>query len=261
MKTLKNSFLEKTRQGQQTIGTFLGMGNAASVECSAMAGMDYFIADTEHGPMDVETVISFIMAAEANQITPLVRVKDGNRNSILKMLDIGAQGLIIPFLHSVEEMKAIVSYGKYYPIGERGVAFARGAGYGYADHVGGKPIQEYFDTCNRETLLIPQCETKGCLEHIEEITAMEGIDGIFVGPFDLSVALGIPTQFDHPDFKAALKRIQKACKDNGKFTMIFCANNEVAKTRLAEGFDSASLNMDYVFLTEAYRAALQDILG
>ena len=84
--------------------------------------------------------------------------------------------------------------------------------YGYLEHAKGD-INDYFATCNRETLLIPQCETKGCLENIEEIAKVDGIDGIFVGPYDLSVAMGIPTQFDKPEFKAALERILKAVKD------------------------------------------------
>ena len=92
-----------------------------------------------------------------------------------------------------------MEYGKYFPVGQRGVAFARGAGYGYLEHAKGD-INDYFATCNRETLLIPQCETKGCLENIEEIAKVDGIDGIFVGPYDLSVAMGIPTQFDKQGF-------------------------------------------------------------
>lgn len=257
---MKNLLREKTARGEQTVGSFLGMGGAGVAECMALAGLDYCIIDTEHGPFDVETAMDMIRAAELNGMTPLVRVKDGKRNSVLKMLDVGAKGLIIPFLNSVEEMKEIISYGKYFPLGERGVAFGRGAGYGYAEHVK-NGLEDYFRICNRETMLIPQCERVGCLEHIEEITALEGIDGIFVGPYDLSASMGIPGQFDKPEFKEAVARILKACKDHGKFSMIYCGNTEIAKMRLAQGFDSATLACDYNILTEAYQAARKAILG
>lgn len=257
---MKNLLREKMESGQQTVGSFIGMGGAGTAECMALAGMDYCIIDTEHGPFDVETAMDVIRAAELNGMTPLVRVKDGNRNSVLKMLDVGAKGLIIPFLNSVEEMKEIISYGKYFPLGERGVAFGRGAGYGYAEHAK-QGLEEYFRICNRETLLIPQCERVGCLEHIEEITALEGIDGIFVGPYDLSASMGIPGQFDNPEFKEAVARILKACKDNNKLSFIYCADGEIAKMRLAQGFGSATIACDFNIFTEACRTLMKDILG
>ena len=125
---MKNLLREKMLNKEQTIGSFLGMGGAGSAECMAHAGLDYCIIDTEHGPFDVETAMELIRASELNG----------------KMLDVGAKGLIIPFLNSVEEMKDVVSYGKYFPLGERGVAFARGAGYGYAEHVQGG-LEKYFE--------------------------------------------------------------------------------------------------------------------
>ena len=158
----------------------------------------------------------------------------------------------------IEEIKKIVEYGKYFPVGQRGVAFARGAGYGYLEHAKGD-INDYFATCNRETLLIPQCETMGCLENIEEIAKVDGIDGIFVGPYDLSVAMGIPTQFDKPEFKAALERILKAVKDAGKFTIIYCADFNVANTRLKQGFDSVTVGQDVNFYIDAINEMVHSI--
>ena len=235
---MKNLLREKIMNGVKTVGTFFEAGNASVAEALALTDLDYMLIDTEHGPF--------------------VRVKDSNRNSILKMLDIGAGGLIIPQVHSIEEIKKIVEYGKYFPVGQRGVAFARGAGYGYLEHAKGD-INDYFATCNRETLLIPQCETMGCLENIEEIAKVDGIDGIFVGPYDLSVAMGIPTQFDKPEFKAALERILKAVKDAGKFTIIYCADFNVANTRLKQGFDSVTVGQDVNFYIDAINAMVHSI--
>lgn len=255
---MKNLMREKILNGKKTVGTFFGAGNANVAEALAMTDLDYMLIDTEHGPFDVESVLGMLRAAELHDTTALVRVKDSNRNSILKMLDIGAAGLIIPQVHSIEEIRKIVEYAKYYPLGLRGVAFARGAGYGYAEHAKAD-INDYFATCNNETLLIPQCETMGCLENIEEIAKVEGVDGIFVGPYDLSVAMGIPTQFDKPEFKEAMERIVKAVKDAGKFTIIYCANAEVANMRLSQGFDSVTVGQDINYYIDAINAMVKEI--
>lgn len=263
---MQNTFLEKTKAGKKTIGTFFEIGQAAVGEVIALTDLDYFIIDCEHGPYDVESAGNVIRAAEGageGKVTPLVRVKDSQRNSILKMLDIGAKGLIIPQVQSLEEIKQIVKYGKYYPVGDRGFAFTRNVKYGCAPEAKGT-VQEYFDACNEKQLLIPQCETKGCLEEIEAITAVDGIDGIFVGPYDLSVALGIPAQFDKPEFKAALERILAAVKAAGKFCIIYADNEQVASERFKLGFDSITLSMDNSIYIEAMNrcvATIQDLLG
>ena len=255
---MKNLLREKVLQGKKTVGTFFEFGNLNAAEALSFSSLDYFIIDTEHGPFDVESTMLMLRGAELHQTTPLVRVKDSNRNSILKMLDIGAQGLIIPQVHSIEEIKKIVEYGKYYPVGQRGVAFARGCGWGYKDYTKGS-IDEYFEYCNRETLLIPQCETIGCLEDIENIAKCDGIDGIFVGPYDLSVAMGIPTQFDKPEFKDALKRIVTAVHDAGKFVIIYCANTDIANQRIAEGYDSVTIGNDVNFFVDAIEEMYQKV--
>lgn len=255
---MKNLMREKIANGQKTVGTFFEMGNANVAEALALTDLDYMLIDTEHGPFDVESVMHMLRAAELHGTTALVRVKDSNRNSILKMLDIGAGGLVVPQVHSIEEIRELVQYAKYYPVGQRGVAFARGAGYGYASHAQGD-INTYFETCNRETLLIPQCETMGCLENIEEIAKVDGVDGIFVGPYDLSVAMGIPTQFDKPEFQAAMERILKAVKAAGKFTIIYCADAQLANVRLKQGFDSVTVGQDVNFYVNAINAMVHEI--
>ncbi|MDO4555465.1 MAG: aldolase/citrate lyase family protein [Lachnospiraceae bacterium] len=256
---MKNIFLEKTQKGEKTIGTFFEMGLGTVGEVVGFTDLDYVIVDSEHGPYGVESTMEILRGLDQlESVTPLVRVKDTNRNSILKMLDIGAKGLIIPQVKSLEEIKEIVRVGKYFPIGERGVAFGRCAGYGYADHAKGD-LQDYFDTCNHNQLLIPQCETMGCLNEIEEIAATEGVDGIFVGPNDLSVAMGIPGQFDNPDFLKALERIIRAVRAAGKFTMIYCDSTKTAVKRLEAGFDSATINMDISFYVQALNQCVKDV--
>ena len=239
----ENLFLKKFQQKEATVGTFFVLGNELLSEALAFSDLDYLIVDCEHGPLDVESTMRMIPGVELHGKTLLARTRDTSRTSILKLLDIGAHGLIIPQVHTVDEVSKIVEYGKYFPVGKRGMAKGRGAGWGY-EPVDTGNIQDYFDFCNQNTLLIPQCETMGALENIEEIAAMEGVDGIFIGPFDLSVALGIPTQFDRPEFKEAVARILKATHDAGKFCMMYCNDPETGKKWLEMGFDSVTVAND-----------------
>ena len=255
---MKNKMKAKMEQGIAVVGTFCGLNSTLAVECLGLSGLDFLIIDTEHGPADVESAMNSILAAEVRGITPLVRVKNHSRDSILKMLDIGAQGLVIPCLEQVDQVKDIVRYGKYYPVGQRGVAMTRSGGFGFADFAGGD-LEEYFRVCNQETILIPQCETGGFLENIEEICLIEGIDGIFIGPYDLSVALGKPAQFDAPEFRAALKRIYKAAQDAGKFIFIHTTTIEQAKQFIEDGFNGVTYNQDVVVLTKVYQEAITKI--
>ena len=249
---MKNKIKEKMLKGEKTLGTFHEIGSAVAVECLGYSGLDYVIIDTEHGPFDVETVQNYARAAKVSGITPLVRVKDGQRNSILKMLDVGAMGLIIPNVQSVEEVKNIIKYGKYFPIGERGIAPTSGSSYWYTDYAS-QGLDHYFEVSNNETLLLPQCETRGCLDNIEEIVALEGVDGIFVGPYDLSTALGKPGQFGDEEVKGAIQKVLDACKKAGKFSFIYAGTESDIKKNYQMGYDSVTYNMDAIVLTEAYK--------
>ncbi len=254
---MKNLFREKILNGENAVGTFFSMGDPTAVECLALGGMDFIAIDCEHGPFDVESSMNFVRAAKLRNMTPIARIKDCTRPSVLKMLDIGVEGLIIPCVQTVQEVHDLVEFGKYFPLGQRGVAFGRGSGWGKDEYASN--LKEYFEICNRESLIIPQCETRGCLDHIEEITAIEGVDGIFIGPFDLSVALGKPAQFDTDEFREAFARIIKACKDAGKFCMTFAGNPQTAKAYFKQGISAVTMAMDTILFINAIRQLVQEV--
>ena len=256
---MKNTAREKLLRGERTVGCFLEIASPTAAECLALAGFDYIIVDTEHGAGDPQSALDLIRCAKLYGTTPFARVQEISRAPILKMLDAGAMGLIIPQLNSVEEAEAVWRYGKYAPLGERGVSGSAGTGFWQEDYAR-HGLPALFETANRETMLIPQCESLGCLEHLEEIVAMPGIDGIFVGPFDLSTAMGIPGQFEHPDFLAALRRIRAVCRAAGKPTLIYAADPESARADLAMGYDSITYSMDAGLLIEAGKAAIRALL-
>ena len=249
---MKNAIKSAMLSGKKVLGTFNELGSEIAMECLGHAGLDFAIIDTEHGPFDVETALNLVRAAKLSGVTPLVRVKDSNRNSILKMLDVGAMGLIIPNVQSLDEVKDIVRFGKYFPIGERGVAPTSGSDYWTGDDAS-HGLEHFFELSNSETLLIPQCETKGCLEAIEQIVAVEGVDGIFIGPYDLSTALGKPGRFSDPEISGAIQRILKACRDAKKLAFIYAGNEPAAKEDFKMGFDAVALNMDAIVLINAYK--------
>lgn len=255
---MKNLLREKMLAGEKTVGSFFELGSGSVMECLCLSGLDYVIIDTEHGAFDPLAALEFIRTARLYDVTPLARVSEISRPAILKLLDAGAMGLIIPDVNSLEDVEKIVYWGKYMPLGGRGVAPSAGTDF-WAKPYAQQGLEHYFETCNRETLLFPQCETLGCLMNIEEIAAVDGVDGIFVGPFDLSTAMGIPGQFELPEFKAALERILRACAAAKKPAIIYAATEQAVKEDFAMGFDSVTYNMDATVLINAYKDILSRI--
>ena len=255
-----NRILEKYRGGQPSAGTFTHMRSPVAVEALGTAGLDYVILDTEHCVQNPETLADCITAADAAGLDALVRINAIRREAVLRPLDLGAKGLIVPAVETVEEVERLVRFAKFPPLGNRGFCPTRDGLWGY-DDASRAGSGAYMDRCNHETLLIPQCETAGCLAHIEKIAATEGVDGIFVGPLDLSIALGCPMELDAPPMREALKRVVDACKAAGKLTMIFCGDTAAAKARLAAGFDSVTLGLDVLTLIQSYRTMAEEIRG
>lgn len=255
-----NRVLEAYRAGRPSVGTFTHMRSSVAVEALGTAGLDFVILDTEHCVQNPETLADCITAADAAGLDALVRIHSVTREAVLHPLDLGAKGLIVPAVETVEEVERLVRYAKFPPVGNRGFCPTRDGLWGY-DEASLAGAGVYMDRSNRETLLIPQCETAGCLAHIEEIAAMEGVDGIFVGPLDLSIALGCPMELDAPPMRQALERVVAACKAAGKLTMIFCGDAATAKRRLAAGFDSAALGLDVLALIQTYQAMAEEVRG
>ena len=125
----------------------------------------------------------------------------------------------------------------------------------------GGSLDEWFRNANEETLLIPQCETMGCLEDIENIAAAAGVAGIFIGPYDLSTAMGMPGQFSNPEFLKAVRRIIDACHAAGKFCMIYCDNAKKAQEYFKMNVDSAAIGLDICVMVDGYRQVVKEALG
>lgn len=247
---MKNLLKQKLSAGEKPIGMFFDTASVYLMECLGRTGLDFVIIDNEHSPIEAETSAELIRATEAGGITPLCRVREISRPAILKLLDVGAQGLIIPNVHNTQQVRDIISCAKYYPVGQRGFCPSRKDGWGF-DGLGSVP--ETMAHFNAQTLVIPQCETVGALNSIEEIAALDGVDGIFVGPFDLSISMGIPGDFSNPDFQAALDRIINACRTAGKWCIFFTGSVQGVADGFARGFDAMAYSLDAAVFIEAVR--------
>lgn len=236
---------------KKSFGTFFELGGRGAMESLTRTGIDYVIIDTEHGCFSEESTADAILAAERGGLLPYVRIGDTRRPYVLRMLDIGARGLIVPNIRSVDQVREVVSAAKFPPVGSRGYCPNRTTGWGSDEW--SKDVMAYMSECNLRCRVIPQCETSEALEQIEEIASLPGVDGIFVGPCDLSIALGIPLEFANPLLHRAIERILKACQDAGKESYIFAGNMQDAVYWAGKGYDSIAYSLDATVFINAYR--------
>lgn len=254
---MNNIVLDKFLIGEKTIGTFSHLHSAVALECLGHAGLDYVVLDLEHSSLTPEGASLLIAVARSAGLTTLVRVDEIARSPVLKMLDAGAQAIIVPRVETMAEVQELVRYAKFTPLGSRGFCPSRDDGWGCAEHAQ-HGLEEYMQVSNRETLLILQCETLACLANIEKVAAFPGVDGILIGPFDLTIAMGKPAQFEDPEVKAAFARILQACKAEGKLAMIFAGSAQAAREFYQQGFDSVAVGLDTVTYLKAYQQIIKD---
>jgi len=208
---MKNETKAKLKNGEIAVGHFVlefdspGMGQMA-----ANAGCDFLIFDMEHSVFTQETIRRLILSAKAADVTALVRVPYTEYFFMSRSLDAGAEGLMIPRVETRDQTLKIVESVKYPPVGNRGAAF----GIAHDDYKGGD-IGALAERANEETLIIVQTETAKGVENVDEILSVEGVDVAWIGQCDLTISLGIPGQYDHPDFLRAFDKVLNACEKHG----------------------------------------------
>jgi 4-hydroxy-2-oxoheptanedioate aldolase len=244
MKVLR-TFKDKLAKGEPVYGPFMKTVDAAFVECVGHSGFDFVILDMEHGPAGFSDLQNLIRGAEAAGLVPVVRTYDSSEVAISKALDLGAKGVQIPQIQSADEAKEVVKAAKYFPKGERGVCrFVRAANYSST------PRNEYFELAN-EALIILQVEGKQVLNKLDSILSVEGLDILFIGPYDLSQSLGVPGQVSHPSVIEAIKNITEQAKKAGIVTGVFCDTFEAAALWRSAGIQYLSYSVDVGIFAEA----------
>lgn len=199
---MKNRVKEKVRRGESTVGMWIQVGHPDLAESLAKVGFDWIVFDMEHGPLNIDIVQRQIQAmGYARLCTPLIRVAWNDLVRIKRALDIGAYGIVIPYVNTKEEAIAAVKACKYPPEGNRGLGPRRAA----------IDDPEYVTTANNELMIIVQIETATALQNLDEILSIPGIDVALVGPADLSLNLEVFNQWNHPVFTSAIDKILAAC--------------------------------------------------
>lgn len=250
---MNGEFRRRLRAGEPLIGTLVGLPSPEVVEILAHAGFDWLFLDMEHGAFDPLRAQALLQAA-GPACPCLLRVPSHDEIWIKKVLDIGAAGVIVPQVNSVAQAERIASLCRYPPAGSRGVGIARAQGYGAG-------FADYIRRANDEVCVVIQAEHFEAVADIERIAQVDGIDAVFIGPYDLSASMGKPGQVGDPEVQAAIKRILDACKAAGRTIGTLGLSAEVAGTQLRNGCTLLALGCDSLLLHNAATAILAALRG
>ena len=245
----QNAALAKWRRGEPSVGAWLSVGNVHIAELIANAGFDWVVVDLQHGLIEYGDLLRMLPAISTTETTPLVRVSGNNLPEINKVLDAGALGVIVPLVNTAEQAAAAVSACRYPPDGTRSFGPTRAALYGG---------RNYAAEANGQIACIAMIETQEGLDNLEAIVSTPGLGGIYVGPSDLALSLGLPPRgdTDEPRHVAAVERILAACKRAKVPAGIHTGGLEWSRRRLAMGFDFVTLGSDIGFMMQAVTADL-----
>ncbi len=243
--------IKKTfEEGRVSIGSWMSMAHVSIAEILASAGYDWVVIETEHTAIDVSEVLRLVMAIEGRGCIPLVRLAWNDPIQAKAVMDSGASGVLVPMVNSRADAELAVKSVKYPPLGHRGVGLARAQGYG-------PDFDSYVEDANRDSLLMVQIEHIDAVNNIEDILSVPGIDGTFIGPYDLSMSMGLPGKLDHPEMEAAKRTVLEASKAHGLAAGIHLVHPDRAREELGhcmeQGYQFIALGTDILFLGDSCR--------
>lgn len=247
------SFRQRLQAGETLVGCFLNTGSPVAAEICASTGFDWVLVDLEHGSATEADLLPQLQAIAHTTAVPLVRVEANERPRFTKALDLGAEGVMVPRIDGVEDAARAVAHLRYAPAGVRGVAMLnRAAGYG----VRGRETVEAF---NARVVGVVQIETERAVAEAEAIAALDGVDCLFVGPADLTHAMGIFLETEHPRFAAAVERVRQAAEAYGKAAGVLVRSREEFERYQGLGFRLIAFGSDTSFLAAGAREALASV--
>lgn len=221
--------LKKKLKKETLFGTFVPFALGDVADYTSRLGFDFIIIDNEHGIMNQETIFDMIRAAQCQRTPAIVRCTNSTPDMIHKVLDMGAEGILVPVINTAEDAREVIKSALYPPEGERGIAyFTRAASYGMIDDKAG-----FLKKANEEVFISIQLETGAAIENLDEILEVEGIDMFFIGPNDLAASLGLPNP--HPEMTKIIKETIQKIIAKGKTVGIFVTDDEAAKKYIELG--------------------------
>ena len=247
MSDLRRALLERT----PCFGTWMQIGHAAVAEVLCGADFDWIAVDMEHTDIDVAGFTDVARGLFGRGPAPLARVRENDTLAIRQVLDAGAEGVIVPLVNSAEEARRAVAAAKFPPEGVRGFCFSRMNDYGAS-------FEDYARRANDDIAVVVMIESREAVESLDSILAVEGVDGVFIGPYDLSGSYGVPGALDDPRVVGAIDRVASACREAGKSAgMHIVVPAEDAIQRAVDGgFTFLALGVDSVFLSRGGREVL-----
>ena len=241
---------QKLSENSTTIGSWITLAHPAIAEIMSKAGFDWLVVDLEHSVITIREAEELIRVVDLCGVVPLVRLSANDSVQIKRVMDAGAHGIIVPMVNSAEEARLAVSSVQYPPSGNRGVGLARAQEYGVG-------FDDYRKWLEKESVVIVQIEHIEAVENLEHILNVPGVDGFFVGPYDLSASLCVPGQFHDPAMVKAMEKIRKVGMNSGKVPGIHVVepDRKQLEIKIAEGYRFIAYSLDIRLLDCACRNA------
>ncbi len=247
---MRNELKRRLARGEQVYGTWITVESPMATEMLSSLGFDYFVFDTEHSPLDIYMSQTLMQAMRGDsKTTPIVRVNWNDLVQIKRALDIGAYGVLVPWINNKEQAELAVKATRYAPQGLRGCGPRRAKMFD----------PEYYETVDDEILVICQIETKEAVENIEEIVSVEGVDVSYIGPADLSASYGHLGNQSHPDVQKAIDKVFDATRAAGKATGIHQASGKTIKDRIERGYNFITLGNDLIYMKKGVLAHMEKL--
>jgi 2-dehydro-3-deoxyglucarate aldolase len=251
---LPNQFRRQLIDRQRLIGLWASLVNPISTEVLGYAGFDWLLIDGEHAPNDFQTILTQLLALKDSPSAAVVRPQWNDPVLLKRLLDLGVYNFLIPFIESAEQARAAVAATRYPPRGIRGIAVAqRSNRYGY--------VPDYFQRVDDNICVLVQIESRLGVEAVDEIAGVDGVDGLFIGPSDLSASLGHFGNPRHPDVQQAMQRVLAVAAKHGKPVGILSAVDEDTQRYLDLGMTFVAVGMDLVLLRNASRQLCERFKG
>jgi 2-dehydro-3-deoxyglucarate aldolase len=245
------NFTQRLRQNDLLLGTMLTLPSPELAEIISSCGYDWLFMDGEHGNLSTLDWQRMLQAV-AGRSAAIIRVATNNEREIKKILDIGADGIIAPQVNTADEARHVVACCKYPPQGIRGVGLARAQGYG-------RSFADYMETANDSIAVIVQAEHIDAVNNIEQIVEVEGIDAVFIGPYDLSASMGLMGQVEHPEVVEAIDRVGRACQQRDISLGYFGTTAESVQDYARKGYHLICAGTDAGFVVGGAEKMLQDL--
>ena len=248
---MKNKIKEKLINNELVIGTFVNIPSPMVAEVIGLSGFDFILIDFEHASFNYHIAENMIRGANNSSCSVIIRTADKNPNNISKALDIGAEAVQVPQVCSKEDAQKIVDAGKFYPLGNRGMShYVRAASYSHIEKA------RYYNNENENNLIIIQIEGQNAILELDKILEINGIDVIFIGPFDLSQSLGVPGQVNHPLVEEKIFEITNKAKKADKWIGTYVEDLESFEKNVKQGVKLLTHIVDVKFL---YDACVEDV--